>query len=298
MHEKNVSVIIPVYNSEQYLLSLFKCLDKQDFSKKDEVLFVDNGSTDSSAILLKEYCLKNNICKYFMFKDKSDSYAARNYGVKNAMNDIFVFTDSDCLPNTNWISEIKKEILYGNIIAGNINIFVNNKKNIWEIFDSTAHMNNEYTQNKGNIATANMAVYRKDFEDVGNFIERYSGGDYEWSRRSIKKGKKIKFAKDALVNHPPRSTKRQIINKEARIAYGIGKDKRINESNYIYNLFLYFLRFFYIVTPLKYCIIFIKSKIKIKDIVEFFFTFFFIRVTHIKYFTFGYKGIDPRKLKI
>ena len=85
MNEKKVSVIIPIYNAEKYLNDLFICLDNNRFFEGDEVLLVDNNSSDASA----DMCLKRveqnpELYRYIKYIDKADSYAARNQGVHKA----------------------------------------------------------------------------------------------------------------------------------------------------------------------------------------------------------------------
>ena len=58
MQNSNVSVIIPFFNSEKYFLQLFECLNQQKLAENDEIIFIDNGSTDNSAILVKDFCIK------------------------------------------------------------------------------------------------------------------------------------------------------------------------------------------------------------------------------------------------
>ena len=298
MQNSNVSVIIPFFNSEKFFLQLFECLNQQKIAENDEIIFVDNGSTDNSAILVKDFCTRFKNAKYYFFNDKSDSYAARNFGVKCSQNEVLIFTDSDCLPEPFWIDEIKKNIKKGTVISGKVNIYIENSSNMWEVFDSNAHMTNNHAEKSGNIATANMAVYKEDFLNVGKFLERYSGGDYEWSQRSINCGMKILYNKNVVVNHPPRTTKNQIIKKEARIAYGQGKNDKLKNRNFLKCMIIYILKIFYLKPQMKYIKIFIKYNIPFFKIVYFFFYFFYIRIIHIKFFIYGYRNIEPRKLNI
>ena len=62
-----LSVIIPIYNSEQYLKTCLDSLISQtcnDF----EVILIDDGSTDDSAQICKKYCSANSNFKYFTRK--------------------------------------------------------------------------------------------------------------------------------------------------------------------------------------------------------------------------------------
>ena len=54
-----VSIIVPVYNMENYLLRCLDSIAAQSY-KNIEVILVDDGSTDSSGTMCDDYCLKDN----------------------------------------------------------------------------------------------------------------------------------------------------------------------------------------------------------------------------------------------
>ena len=88
-----ISVIIPIYNSQQYLK---KCLDSVlNQSYRDlEVLCVDDGSTDYSLKIVKEYTLKDKRVKSFQNPFKGVS-TARNFALERCHGDYVLFVDSD-----------------------------------------------------------------------------------------------------------------------------------------------------------------------------------------------------------
>lgn len=88
-----ISVIIPVYNAEQYLR---KCLDSvvnQTF-RDIEIICVDDGSTDGSGAILDEYAAKDNRV-VAIHQANAGVAAARNTGLKSAQGDYLAFLDSD-----------------------------------------------------------------------------------------------------------------------------------------------------------------------------------------------------------
>lgn len=90
-----LSIIIPVYNVEKYVL---RCLDscyRQDLPESDyEVICVDDGSTDNSSSLIETFAKKhNNIV--VLHQSNAGQSAARNYGLKKAKGDYIWFIDSD-----------------------------------------------------------------------------------------------------------------------------------------------------------------------------------------------------------
>ena len=90
----DISIIIPVYNVEKYLT---ECLDSVKRNIKEisaEVLLIDDGSTDTSPSILKNYAEKEIVFKYYRTENRGLS-AARNYGVSLAKGKYLYFVDSD-----------------------------------------------------------------------------------------------------------------------------------------------------------------------------------------------------------
>lgn len=88
-----VSVIVPVYNSEQYLDQCVRSLINQTL-KEVEFIFVDDGSTDSSVQILEKYQQSDKRIKIIKQKNQ---YAgvARNNGLAQATGKYVIFLDSD-----------------------------------------------------------------------------------------------------------------------------------------------------------------------------------------------------------
>ena len=88
-----VSVIIPVYNVEKYLRQCLDSVLAQTYTKY-EVLLIDDGSTDSSADICREYCKKDSRFKLYQ-KQNGGASSARNHGLICAKGDYLYFLDSD-----------------------------------------------------------------------------------------------------------------------------------------------------------------------------------------------------------
>ena len=88
-----VSFIIPVYNTEKYLT---RCLDSisAQTDPSFEALLIDDGSTDASADICKQYAERDDRFKYFYQENKGVS-AARNLGIDSATGEYIAFVDSD-----------------------------------------------------------------------------------------------------------------------------------------------------------------------------------------------------------
>lgn len=115
-----ISIIIPVFNTAQYLS---KCLDsifEQDY-QDIEVIAINDGSTDNSLALLKKYSQVEARLRIFN-KDNAGVVAARNLGLSEAFGEYIMFVDSDdyLLPNSLSKMVEKSVITQTDIIIGNI----------------------------------------------------------------------------------------------------------------------------------------------------------------------------------
>lgn len=88
-----ISIIIPVYNAEKYLKRLLDSIEKQTYSDY-EVILINDGSTDSSEMILKEYANKNKKIKYYNQENKGPGLARKN-GFNKSTGELLFFVDSD-----------------------------------------------------------------------------------------------------------------------------------------------------------------------------------------------------------
>lgn len=88
-----VSVIVPVYNTSKYLRQCLNSIQSQTL-KNIEIIFVDDGSTDDSLVLLEEMKLQDARIIIMQQKNKGGG-AARNLGMTVAKGAYLLFLDSD-----------------------------------------------------------------------------------------------------------------------------------------------------------------------------------------------------------
>lgn len=88
-----ISVLIPVYNVEQYLAQCLDSVINQTY-KNIEIICVDDGSTDNSLAILNEYANKDSRIKVIN-KDNGGLASARNEGLKHITGELCYFLDSD-----------------------------------------------------------------------------------------------------------------------------------------------------------------------------------------------------------
>ena len=90
---QKISVIIPVYNTEQYLSLCLDYILLQSF-KDFEVICVNDGSTDKSEKILENYSKFDGRIKYINTSHKGAG-GGRNEGIKNSWGGIITFFDLD-----------------------------------------------------------------------------------------------------------------------------------------------------------------------------------------------------------
>ena len=104
----DVSVIIPIYNTEKYLCRCIESVLNQTFDHY-EILLIDDGSTDDSASICYEYTQRHNKIKA-IYANHLGVASARNLGLKLAKGKYIMFCDSDDYAEPNWIQTLYETI--------------------------------------------------------------------------------------------------------------------------------------------------------------------------------------------
>ncbi len=136
-----VSVIIPVYNEPDNIRSSLSSIVDQTYPEtRYEVLVVDNGSTDETRTVVREFPVQ------LLVEDEvQGSYAARNRGIERATGEILAFTDADCVPEQEWLwsGVSKMHQADAELVAGRIRFNFSSEKTAAERFDAMAHLRND-----------------------------------------------------------------------------------------------------------------------------------------------------------
>lgn len=231
-----LSVIIPTYKDWDNLKQCLESLNKQSLSKDNyEVIVVNNNPEDTCPFILPSDNMK--ICE----EKTPGSYAARNKGIRESRGRYFAFTDSDCIPDAEWLEKgLAKVQQTEKRVAGEIIMSYKNKDylTLAELFEKYYAFRDHKKSDNDIILTANMFVRKKLFEEIGLFNSNtMSGGDVEWSERAEKKKYKKLFDKDVIVYHPARDTLKKLFEKNKRIVEGkIKLYKSESHLFYIYKL--------------------------------------------------------------
>ncbi len=241
-----VSIIIPTYNDWETLSFCLDALARQSYaSNMFEIIIVNNNPALQHP---ETYPIPLN-CR-IVDEAKPGSYAARNKGIEISKGHILGFTDSDCIPDENWIYNAVTYMIDNSDaerIAGHVELFYKAAKlNHVELYETVFAFNQElYVKQDASSVTANMFTYRRIFKEVGLFNEAMmSGGDYEWSKRAQNCGVSIHYLKTAFVKHPSRFRIDELLIKAKRVGGGQAMFKSNKGKKFISAFFrlLYDLR--------------------------------------------------------
>lgn len=231
-----VSVIIPVYENQSGIDTCLEAIAEQDYSNKYfEVIVVDNDSIPPIQINPRiPNTIKTINCKI------PGAYAARNAGIKFSHGDILVFTDSDCVPNANWLTEGVNALnrFKGRcIIGGEVVFHLSDQPTAVELYQYlNGFMQRENIEQRKFSATANLFVTRSQMETVGNFDEQMmSGGDREWCWRAEVAGFRIVHDPNTIVFSNPRTSISGAIRQTKRVAAGRYYLNRIEATHVTYS---------------------------------------------------------------
>ncbi|REL24198.1 glycosyltransferase [Rhodohalobacter sp. SW132] len=210
------SVIIPVYNNWEQLQLCLDALSKQTVdSEKFEIIVVDNASTRSRPdhFRMPDHAI-------LKFESEPGSYAARNRGAEFANGKYLAFTDSDCIPDKNWLQHAFNlfEESRCDSIGGEIKIFrtEDGRKHAY-IYESYNAFKQEQWVPEGKSCTANHFVKKKVFNEVNGFDTTLkSGGDWEFSNRCVSLGYQMEYGADVIVLHPARKNLKAMLKKHYR----------------------------------------------------------------------------------
>lgn len=115
-----ISIIIPVFNKVRYIEQCFASVIDQEFSDF-EVIIVDDGSTDGSALICDQFAVRDKRFHVFHISNQGVSHA-RNYGMKQASGDYITFIDADDTISEQYLQNLinAKEESKADLIIGGI----------------------------------------------------------------------------------------------------------------------------------------------------------------------------------
>src|SRR5690625_1292298 len=112
-----ISVIIPVYNTEEFVEYCLSSLMEQTY-KNIEILLINDNSNKKCTDLLRKISEQNNLVRLFHFEERKGVGAARNFGVEKANGDYIYFLDSDDYLPEKTLEMLANHIKDNNMVRG------------------------------------------------------------------------------------------------------------------------------------------------------------------------------------
>ncbi|MDX2034604.1 MAG: glycosyltransferase [Blastocatellia bacterium] len=206
MAEPRVSVVIPVYNGAKTIARTIERLFEQTL-RPCEIVIVDDGSTDGTADALARFGERIRVVR----KANGGPASARNAGVRAAEGAFIAFTDSDCLPDQDWLRHLlagfdREELAgVGGIVRGVDATLTGQYVDAIRLLDPQADETGEIPY----LITANACFRREALLRAGLFDERFrkpGGEEPELCARIRRLGYRFAAAESAVVLHHHRQT--------------------------------------------------------------------------------------------
>jgi glycosyltransferase involved in cell wall biosynthesis len=185
MAAPRVSVIVPVRNRRELLAALLDALDAQTFTDF-EVIVIDDGSTDGAGDLAESRTIAGEPVRVLR-QQGLGAVTARTNGVAQSEAPILAFTDSDCVPDPQWLEALVAAIDEGAAVAHGLTIAARPLGPL----ERTTEAGWE-----GMFPTCNIAYLRKAFDAVGGFDGTAAD---RWGFRIDERARGLGFGEDTLL---------------------------------------------------------------------------------------------------
>tara|TARA_B110001450_G_C17635187_1_gene486878 strand:+ start:204 stop:1139 length:936 start_codon:yes stop_codon:yes gene_type:complete len=202
------SIIIPLYNKEDFIKNTLNSVLKQSF-KKFEVIIVDDASTDLSLNIIEEFTDKR--IKIIKHQQNRGLSASRNTGIKNSKTDYLAFLDADDLWKPDYLNKIKSLITKypkAHLFATKYDVMLKNNKIIEydfiiDNFNKEGIISNFFDNNLNQsiFYPSCLSVNKIVFESIGGYNESISySEDIDFNIRSQSKFL-MAYSDEALVTY-------------------------------------------------------------------------------------------------
>ena len=214
-----VSVIVPFTGGTADASRLLASLALLEVEPEDEVIVADNskhGSFEGSRVRVVRAI------------GEASSYHARNAGAAAASEGRgrwLAFTDSDCVPEPDLLDALFAEVPRDDVgaLAGSVIAHTDQSHFLARYATDRGFLDQEAGLHTAEdaAATANLAVRRAAFDEIGGFTEGIrSGGDVDFCRRLVEAGWRIERRPRAIVRHLHRESLPDLLGSIARYAAG------------------------------------------------------------------------------
>ena len=211
-----VSVVVPVLNAARTLPECLMGLARLD-PAPEEIILVDNGSTDQSLPLLHAFARNHTAAGTRVLQEaRRGAAAARNAGLRVTQGDVIAFTDADCAVEPAWLAYLTEPFkdasvgaVAGRVVASSALSTVELLSALYTLqLPEAPARHRHWTPWGGGYPTANLAVRASVLRALGGFDESVGiyGEDYDLCARLYEHALEIAYVPTARVFHHHRTT--------------------------------------------------------------------------------------------
>jgi len=215
-----VSIIIPTYNGSSRIGKCLNALLGKSAGREIEILVVNDGSTDHTAVVIGQYPGVRLINQA-----NAGPAAARNRGALEARGAIILFTDDDCVPEPDWLDAMLKPFADPDVVGAK-GVYRTRQKAVAARFVQIEY-EDKYRLMQGSstidfIDTYSAAFVRDRFLEMDGYDISFPvacAEDVELSYRMAARKWKMVFVPDAVVYHTHPDTLSSYLKKKYKFAF-------------------------------------------------------------------------------
>ena len=214
-----ITLAIPCFNAAAFIGSALQSLIKQTYPT-EEIIVVDDGSTDESQVIVKQY---PNV-RLIAHKQNFGIAAARNTAWENAIGDIVVFVDADTIAHPQFLERLVS-CYSADDIAGvggrGLDIEQHNRYDRWRQEVLFQNWGNNFSSSVHFLFGICSSYRKKVLQELGGFdpFFRVSGEDMDFSFRVNQAGLRLVYNPKAIVFHLRADNRRSIEKMTYRHCY-------------------------------------------------------------------------------
>src|SRR3984885_3916919 len=217
---KTASIVIPTFNGGSRVRNCLDSLVKQTAGRNVEILVVDDGSTDNTAMVVRGYSSVRLISQA-----NGGPASARNRGALEAKGKILLFTDDDCVPMPDWLDAMLEPFNDSDVVGAK-GIYRTHQKSLAARFVQIEY-EDKYRLMAGlpsiDFIDTYSAGFRRDrFLEMAGYDTSFPvacAEDIELSYRMSARGWKMKFVPAAIVYHTHPDTFTRYLKKKYKFAF-------------------------------------------------------------------------------
>ena len=211
----DLSIIIPVFNVEEYIADCLESLINQEYDSF-EILVVNDGSKDRSIHIAEQYQKRSDKIR-ILHKENGGLSSARNYGLQFARGNYVWFVDSDDYIRENVLGNLLKKIngrdidavcfnAYNHFPDGSTKLVRKNLQQQDELFKGI-ELFQLFLRRKAYIQAVWSFIYRRDFlqRNSISFVEDLIHEDEPYTAIVLTKAERVTFFNEAIYFHRIRS---------------------------------------------------------------------------------------------